>query len=210
MPETRPPLRIARQTASGMTLADRLRASLRHPPRDGLLAGDLAEAGPDATRAAAVLIAITDRPQPGVILTVRREHMRTHAGQISFPGGRIDPGEDAIAAALREAEEEIGLKPAQVDVWGAADLYRTVTGFAVTPIVGQAPPDLPLAPHEHEVADWFEAPLSFLLDPANQQRMSAEFGGETHSFYEIVWQGRRIWGATAAMLVNLTRRMDWR
>jgi len=156
-----------------------------------------------------VLVAITDRPDPGVLLTVRREHLRTHAGQVSFPGGRLDPGEDAVAAALREAEEEIGLPRDRVVVWGAADLYRTVTGYAVTPVLGQVPPDLPLAPHEHEVADWFEAPLSFLLDPANQQRMTAEFQGRTRHYYQIDWQGRRIWGATAAMIVNLTRRLAW-
>jgi hypothetical protein len=79
----------------------------------------------------------------------------------------------------------------------------------VTPVLGMVPPDLPLAPHEHEVADWFEAPLSFLLDTANQQRMTAEFQGRTRHYYQIDWQGRRIWGATAAMIVNLTRRLDW-
>jgi 8-oxo-dGTP pyrophosphatase MutT (NUDIX family) len=158
---------------------------------------------------AAVLVAITDRAEPGVILTVRREHLRNHAGQVSFPGGRLDPGEDAVTAALREAEEEIGLPRDAVAVWGAADLYRTVTGFAVTPILALVPPNLPLSPHEHEVADWFEAPLSFLLDPANQQRMSADYQGRTRHYYQIDWQGRRIWGATAAMLVNLTRRLEW-
>ena len=190
-------------------MKDRLRASLALEARGGLLAGDLSEGAPDAGREAAVLVAITNRPEPGVILTVRREHLRTHAGQVSFPGGRLDPGEDAVAAALREAEEEIGLPQDQVEVWGVADPYRTVTGFAVTPVLGLVPPDLPLAPHEHEVAGWFEAPLSFLLDPANQQRMSAEFQGRTRHYYQIDWQGRRIWGATAAMLVNLTRRLEW-
>ena len=192
-----------------MTLAERLRASLALDPREGLLAGDLIEGAPDAGRAAAVLVAITERPDPGVLLTVRREHMRNHAGQVSFPGGRLDPGEDAVAAALREAQEEIGLPPETVELWGATDPYRTVTGFAVTPVLGLVPPDLPLAPHEDEVADWFEAPLSFLLDPANQQRMSADFQGRTRHYYQIDWRGRRIWGATAAMLVNLTRRLDW-
>jgi 8-oxo-dGTP pyrophosphatase MutT (NUDIX family) len=195
--------------AAAMTLIDRLRASLAHAPPDGLLAGDLVEGGPDAASEAAVLIAITDRAEPGVLLTVRREHMRTHAGQIAFPGGRIDPGEDAVAAALREAWEEIGLPSDQVEIWGAADLYRTVTGYAVTPILGLVPPGLPLAPHEHEVAELFEAPLSFLLDPANQQMMSAEFRGTQRTYYQIDWQGRRIWGATAAILVNLSRRLDW-
>ena len=195
--------------AAAMNLTESLRASLALAPRDGLLAGDLIEGAPDAGQEAAVLVAITDRPAPGVILTVRREHLRTHAGQVSFPGGRLDPGEDPVAAALREAEEEIDLPPAEVAVWGMADPYRTVTGYAVTPVLGLVPPDLPLASHEHEVAEWFEAPLSFLLDPANQQRMSAEFQGRTRHYYQIDWQGRRIWGATAAMLVNLSRRLDW-
>jgi 8-oxo-dGTP pyrophosphatase MutT (NUDIX family) len=196
-------------SAAAVTLADQLRAALALEPRDGLLAGDLIEGAPDAGSEAAVLVAITDRTEPGVLLTVRREHLRTHAGQVSFPGGRLDPGENAIAAALREAEEEIGLPVSKVQVWGLADPYRTVTGYAVTPVVGLVPPDLPLAPHEHEVADWFEAPLSFLLDPANQQRMTADFQGRMRHYYQIDWQGRRIWGATAAMLVNLTRRLDW-
>ena len=192
-----------------MTLADRLRASLALAQRGGLLAGDLGEGAPDAGKDAAVLVAVTERAEPGVILTVRREHLRNHAGQVSFPGGRLDPGEDAVAAALREAEEEIGLAREQVQVWGTADAYRTITGYRVTPVLGLVPPDLPLAPHEHEVADWFEAPLSFVLDPANQQRMTAEYQGRTRVYYQIDWQGRRIWGATAAMLVNLTRRLEW-
>lgn len=193
----------------GMSLAERLRAALALAPRDGLLDGDLTERSAAPASQAAVLIAVTDRAEPGLILTVRREHLRTHAGQISFPGGRLDPGEDAVAGALREAEEELGLPPDCVELWGAADPYRTITGFAVTPVVGLVPPDLPLAPHEHEVADWLEAPLSFVLDPANQQRMSAEFQGRTRHYFQIDWQGRRIWGATAAMLVNLTRRLEW-
>ena len=159
---------------------------------------------------AAVLIAVTDRPNPGVILTVRREHLRTHAGQIAFPGGRIDAGESATEAALREAHEEILLQPDGVEVIGSIEEYRTVTGFAVTPVLGVVPPDLPLQPHEYEVADWFEAPLGFILDPANQQLRSALFQGRTRHYYEIVWNDRRIWGATAAMIINLSRRLQWR
>jgi 8-oxo-dGTP pyrophosphatase MutT (NUDIX family) len=156
-----------------------------------------------------VLIAIVDRPEPAVLLTVRRDDMRTHAGQIAFPGGRVDAGEQPIEAALREAHEELGLDPAEVEVIGAIENYRTVTGFVVTPVIGVIPPDLPLAPHESEVADWFEAPLHFVLDPENHQRRSALFQGRMRDYYEIVWTGRRIWGATAAMIVNLSRRLPW-
>nr|WP_245600324.1 CoA pyrophosphatase [Sphingomonas jaspsi] len=169
--------------------------------------GDLVEGMPDVGSAAAVLVAITDRPAPGLILTVRRSDMRTHAGQVAFPGGRIDEGEDAVAAAVREAHEEIALPPHEVEVLGLADPYRTVTGYEVTPVVGLVTPDLDLAPNPAEVADWFEAPLDFVLDPANQQRMSAEFRGRQRHYYQIDWNGRRIWGATAAMLVNLSKRL---
>src|ERR1044072_7095728 len=115
-----------------MTLADRLRGALASacilPP----LAGDTPEDRAGASVKAAVLIGITDRPKPGVILTVRREHMRTHAGQVAFPGGRIDPGEDAVGAALREAFEELGLDPKAVEIVGELDPYKTVTGYLVT------------------------------------------------------------------------------
>jgi 8-oxo-dGTP pyrophosphatase MutT (NUDIX family) len=192
-----------------MNLAERLRDALARPTLAPPLQGDLPELRASATIEAAVLIATTDRAEPGVILTVRREHMRTHAGQVAFPGGRLDPGENATEAALREAQEEILLDPAHVELVGTIDPYRTVTGYIVTPVLGVIPVDLPLEPHEHEVADWFEAPLSFLLNPANHQRRSALFQGATRHYYEIVWNERRIWGATAAMIVNLSRRLQW-
>jgi 8-oxo-dGTP pyrophosphatase MutT (NUDIX family) len=190
-------------------LAERLHAALSSPAKPPPLVGDLPEPRPEADVAAAVLIAITDREDPGVILTVRREHLRTHAGQVAFPGGRIDAGEDATEAALREAHEEILLDPAVVELIGSIEPYRTVTGYIVTPVLGVIPPDLPLTPHEHEVSDWFEAPLAFLLDPANQHCRSALFQGKTRHYYEIIWNERRIWGATAAMIVNLSRRLQW-
>jgi len=192
-----------------MTLVDRIREGLRGPPSVALLPGDLIEEQSLADVPAAVLVGITNREEPGVILTVRREHMRTHAGQVAFPGGRIDPGEDAVGAALREAWEELGLNPAAVEVVAETDNYRTVTGYAVTPVVAVLQPDQALSPHEPEVADWFEAPLRFLLDPENQQLKSALFQGRERHYYEILWNGRRIWGATAAMLVNLSRRLQW-
>lgn len=192
-----------------MCLIDRLRQALTQPPVLPPLEGDLPEERALASVPAAVLIGITDRPDPGVILTVRREHMRTHAGQVAFPGGRIDPGEDSVEAALREAWEELGLDPGAAEIVGAIDPYRTVTGYVVTPVLAVVPPDQPLSPHEHEVADWFEAPLAFVLDPTNQQYKSALFQGRERHYYEIMWGERRIWGATASMIVNLSRRLQW-
>lgn len=193
-----------------MTLANRLRDALAAPSAYPPLEGDLPDERAKAVVPAAVLIAITDRPEPGVILTVRREHLRTHAGQIAFPGGRLDPGEDAVQAALREANEEILLDSAAVEVLGSIEEYRTVTGFVVTPVIGVVPPDIPLEAHEHEVAGWFEAPLDFVLDPANQHQRSALFQGRMRHYYEIIWKDHRIWGVTAAIMVNLSRRLQWR
>src|SRR4051794_25544046 len=201
MPESRRPIEL--------NLAERLRAALSSPAARPPLEGDLPELRAQASVPAAVLIAVTDQAEPGVILTVRREHMRTHAGQIAFPGGRIDPGEDPIAAALREAHEELLLEPTSVEIVGTIEAYRTVTGYVVTPVLGVIPTDPPLTPHEREVADWFEAPLEHLLDLANHRRQTALFGGQERHYYEIVWNGRRIWGATAAMIVNLSRRLQW-
>lgn len=193
-----------------MTLAERLRQALASPATEPPIEGDLLDERSNAHVPAAVLIAVTDRAEPGVILTVRREHLRTHAGQIAFPGGRLDPGEDAVAAALREANEEILIDPRAVELVGTIEDYRTVTGFVVTPVLGVVPPDLPLEPHEHEVAAWFEAPLDFLLDPVNQHERTALFQGRTRHYYEIIWEDRRIWGVTAAIIVNLSRRLPWR
>jgi 8-oxo-dGTP pyrophosphatase MutT (NUDIX family) len=195
-----------------VSLAARLRDALErgHRASPELLAGDVLDeeiAGQGITPAA-VLVPIVDRPEPSVILTLRPETMRKHPGQISFPGGRIDPGDDGpIAAALREAEEEIGLPPDMVEIIGLADVYRTITGFEVTPVVGIVPPDLPLSPHPGEVAAMFEAPLHYLLDPAHQHARSAIWQGQARHYYEIDYEGRRIWGATAAMIVNLSRRL---
>jgi 8-oxo-dGTP pyrophosphatase MutT (NUDIX family) len=134
--------------------------------------------------------------------------MRKHAGQVAFPGGRIDPEDrDAVAAALREAEEEIGLPRHMVEVIGTADRYRTITGYEVTPVIGVVPPDLPLVPQLGEVAAIFEAPLDYILDPARQAIRTVEWRGRERSYYEIEWEGRRIWGATAAMIVNLAHRL---
>ena len=190
-----------------MRLSQRLRAALASEPAVPSIEGDLPELRSQATIPAAVLIAITDRPEPGVILTVRREHMRTHAGQIAFAGGRIDPGETPVNAALREAQEELLMESNVVEVVGQLGTYRTVTGYIVTPVIGVIPPDLPRTPHEHEVADWFEASLMHLLDPATQHIRSTLLHGHQRHYYEIEWNDRKIWGATAAMIVNLSRRL---
>ena len=196
-----------------MSLVEALRAALsdrRDTPE--LIGGDVLEgeepAGGPATPAA-VLVAIVDRPEPTVILTLRPETMRKHPGQISFPGGRIDPGDDGtVAAALREAQEEIGLPPNAVTLIGLADRYRTVTGFEVTPVVGVVQPGLELRPHPGEVAAMFEAPLDHLLDPSHHVVRTVDWKGRERCYYEIDYEGCLIWGATAAMIVNLSRRLE--
>lgn len=195
-----------------MTLAQRLRAALEdgHKRTDIALVDrrDPRIQGEIALAPAAVLVAITDRPEPGLILTERATTLRKHAGQIAFPGGRVDDGDaDEIAGALREAQEEIALSPDQVQVVGISDRYSTFTGFDIVPVLGVIPPDLPLRAQESEVADWFELPLAYALNPANRMRREAEFAGVTRHYYEIFWEGRRIWGITAAILTNLSRRL---
>jgi 8-oxo-dGTP pyrophosphatase MutT (NUDIX family) len=194
-----------------MRLADRLREALElgHRSSPVLIPGDPRDGEAEGpVTPAAVLVAIVDRAKPTVILTERPKTMRKHAGQIAFPGGRIDPEDEGpVAAALREAEEEIELPRDSVEVIGIADTYRTITGYEVTPVIGVVPPDLPLRPHVHEVAAIFEAPLDYLLEPEHQVIRTVEWRGRERCYYEIDWQGRRIWGATAAMIVNLGRRL---
>lgn len=193
-----------------MRLTERLAAALARDTGPPLLAGDDMPASP-TTVDAAVLIAVTDRAEPGVILTQRNPSLRRHAGQVAFPGGRIDPDDaDAVAAALREAEEEIALPRGAVEVVGTTDRFRTGTGYCIVPVVGVVPPDLPLVAHEAEVAAVFEVPIAFLMDPANHREAEAEWQGRTRRYYEIPWQDRHIWGATAGMIVNLSRRLQWR
>lgn len=198
-----------------MSLADRLRNALEtgHGMDTVLLTGDHRDLELDQSAPlmnAAVLVAVTDRAEPGVILTQRTDTLSRHPGQIAFPGGRIDPGDSGpVAAALREAEEEIALPRDRVTVIGEADRYRTVTGFEVTPVIGIVPPDLILIPSAAEVAQVFEVPLDFVLDTANHVEATVEWQGRNRHYYEITWDGHRIWGATAAMIVNLSRRLRW-
>lgn len=166
---------------------------------------DFADRNP---RPAAVLIPVTDRPEPGAILTQRPLDMRKHPGQVAFPGGKLDAGEDAVEAALREAHEELALHPSHVRVIGATDRYHTGTGFDVTPVLGVIPPDLPLVPNPGEVESWFEVPLSVLFDRSNYTENRAMWKGAERRYYEMHWEGYRIWGVTAAIIFNLSRRLE--
>jgi 8-oxo-dGTP pyrophosphatase MutT (NUDIX family) len=166
---------------------------------------DMRDEAPKDLIAAAVLIPLVLREE-GVtmLLTQRTDHLRDHAGQVSFPGGRVEAhDEGAAATALRETEEEIGVGPSHIEVVGELDLYETRTGFRITPVVGLVEPGFILALDEFEVADVFEVPLSFVLDPANHQRRSLVWRGAERHFYLLPYGGREIWGATAGMIVNL-------
>jgi len=160
-------------------------------------------------RDAAVLAAIVDRPRPTFLLTHRPSNMRSHPGQVAFPGGKIDPGESPIEAALREAWEELAIPPEVVTVIGESDLYRTGTGYAITPVLAVLPPDLELRPNPLEVAQWFEAPVDFVFDAANHVVQEAMWNGMRREYVDIQWHEHRIWGVTAAIIHNLSRRLDW-
>lgn len=160
-------------------------------------------------RPAAVLVPVLGAGEGSLrlLLTQRTDHLRDHAGQISFPGGGFKPGESALEAALREAEEEIGLSRSAVHVFGEMPCYHTGTGFNVSPMVAFVAPDAPLRPDPGEVADIFEAPLDFLLDPHNFRRETRYYRGAWRSFLAVPWAGRYIWGATAGMLAQLSHIM---
>ncbi len=164
----------------------------------------------DGARAdAAVLIALRDVADPTVVLTLRRHDLSSHAGQMSFPGGRIDTGDaDAITAALRESNEEIALDSADAQPLGYLDCLETISGYCVTPVVARLAADAVLTAQPGEVAGVFEVPLAFLLDPANLRTREILTRGERRAVYEYVDTEPRIWGVTAMMLVNLMRRME--
>lgn len=196
--------------------ADALRRRLAAPPVwTPAYAGDAARMGLTREPAqAAVLIALVDREDGlQVLLTRRTDHLKDHAGQISFPGGRTEPGElDPVMTALREAEEEVGLQSRHVEVIGRMPVYRTVTSFIVTPVIALVRPPFELRIDPHEVAEAFEVPLSFLMTPAHHRRHRFDADGISRQFLSMPWQGRDehgqprdyfIWGATAAMLRNL-------
>nr|WP_114393403.1 CoA pyrophosphatase [Oleisolibacter albus] len=159
---------------------------------------------PAALRDAAVLVPLVDRPDGmTLLLTQRTAHLTAHAGQISFPGGGVEPEDaDAEATALRETEEEVGLPRHRVEIIGRLDTYVTRTGFRVVPVVALVRPPFILNPDPYEVADVFEVPLAFILDPAARRRESREWKGALRHFWAFPYQDRYIWGATAGMLVN--------
>lgn len=200
------------------TLRTRLIEHLVHPA--GWSAEDAAarsdyDLNPDARRTdrtlrpAAVLIPVIARPEGATVLLTRRsDSLASHTGQIAFPGGRLDPGETAVDAALREAFEEVALDPGVVEVLGVGDAYETVTGFLVTPVVGwlAEPPSVTASPDE--VAEVFEAPWDFLMDPANHRRESYELEGQPRRwFWAMPYEERYIWGATAGILRGLCARL---
>jgi 8-oxo-dGTP pyrophosphatase MutT (NUDIX family) len=162
----------------------------------------------EAPRPAAVLIPIVARDQLTVLFTMRTTTLSTHAGQIAFPGGRVDDGDASpMAAALREAEEEIGLSPAHVEPLGFIDSYRTGTGYRIAPVVALVASDFTLNLNPAEVTEVFEVPLAFLMDPTNHQRHSRDWRGRQRSFYAMPYGERYIWGATAGMLINMQQRL---
>ena len=169
---------------------------------------DLLPPGPLAE--AAVLAGLVPRPQGvQVLLTRRTEHLRSHAGQVGFPGGRIEPGDrNPIVAALRESSEEIALPRERVQALGYLDPFVTISSYRVTPVVAVIDPDFVPVPQPEEVAEVFEVPLDFLMNPANLRRVEIEHAGRIRHVLEYNWPGQRIWGATAAILYNLRRRLE--
>jgi 8-oxo-dGTP pyrophosphatase MutT (NUDIX family) len=166
------------------------------------------KAGVKATRPAAVLVPVVARAEPMVLLTQRTPDMRSHSGQVAFPGGKIDPGDASPeAAALREAHEEIGLDGKFVEPIGYLDLYLTFSGFRILPLVARVSPDYRMTINPAEVAEAFEVPLDFLMSPVNHQRLKRDWEGIERHYYAMPFGERYIWGVTAGILRNLYERI---
>jgi 8-oxo-dGTP pyrophosphatase MutT (NUDIX family) len=166
------------------------------------------KAGVAATRPAAVLIPVVDHPEPSVILTTRTSDLPSHAGQIAFPGGKMDKGDTSpLAAAVREAEEEIGLDAHLIEPIGYLDLYLTFSGFRILPVLARVIPNYQLRINASEVADAFEVPLAFLMDTANHRRDSRDWKGVRREYYAMPFGERYIWGVTAGILRNLYEKI---
>jgi 8-oxo-dGTP pyrophosphatase MutT (NUDIX family) len=165
-------------------------------------------AGVKATRPAAVLVPVIDRPEPTVLLTLRTADLASHAGQVAFPGGKIDPGDKSpVAAALREAGEETGLAPSVIEPIGYLDLYLTFSGFRILPTVARVKPDFTLVLNPREVVETFEVPLAFVMSPDNHQRKTRDWNGLQRDYYAIPYENHYIWGITAGILRNLYDRV---
>ncbi len=159
---------------------------------------------------AAVLVPLVAQPDAvTILLTIRTQHLHHHPGQISFPGGRVEPGDpDVVSAALREMQEEIGIAPAYTEVIGCLDDYPTVTGFTITPVVGLIKPGFELRLDPFEVAEVFEIPLGVALDTSNYQRRRVTYAGKPRCYYLLPYRGHEIWGATAGILINFAKKMS--
>lgn len=165
--------------------------------------------GDDRLTQAAVLIALTQQDDPRVILTQRPTWLRAHAGQVAFPGGKVDASDrDIQHTALREAHEELSIEPHHVDIIATCPEYRTGSGYRITPIVAVVPDTLNIIPNPDEVESWFAAPSSFLFNNNNASKKSAIWNGQNRSYYDIHWQDYRIWGVTAGIIANITRQIE--
>ena len=189
--------------------------ALTDPTAQGIRRGDLdldpilwERAGVRATRPASVLVPVIDRSAPTVLLTQRTAELASHAGQVAFPGGKIEPNDESpVAAAMREAKEEVGLASVLVEPIGYLDLYLTFSGFRILPTVARVKPDFALTLNPSEVTEAFEVPLAFLMNPTNHERKTRDWKGIRREYYAMPFENHYIWGITAGILRNLYERV---